>query len=195
MLRVRPRFHYLVHGFFMSHCKDMRMKYSSVLGLSMIALLTACGGGGGGYGTTAPVNNTPAAAFAPVPLSSSNGLIDTASVSSSSGTLTGVFVSTAAQNRTVYIYDADTGMTTPQCTTGNGCLPVWPAVTVAAGTTTTAPFGTVANGSVTQLTYEGHPLYTYTGDTAAGVANGQGVSNAFFAATATITTSTQVPTY
>jgi predicted lipoprotein with Yx(FWY)xxD motif len=58
------------------------------------------------------------------------------------------------------------------------CLAVWPAVTLPAGMTTptgTSGVGTLgtttANGP-TQVTVGGLPLYTYAGDSAPGVANG-----------------------
>ena len=44
--------------------------------------------------------------------------------------------------------------------------------------------GKGADGS-TQVTYNGHPLYTYSGDSAAGQANGQGIGGVWFAVTAT----------
>jgi predicted lipoprotein with Yx(FWY)xxD motif len=62
------------------------------------------------------------------------------------------------------------------------CATVWPAVTVPAGTTPTAGTGVTgtvaavmqANGT-DQVTYNGSPLYTFVGDTAAGEATGNGV--------------------
>jgi predicted lipoprotein with Yx(FWY)xxD motif len=185
--------------FFMSHCKDTRMKHLfSVFALSTIALLTACGGGGGGgYGSTSttPVNNTPASASSPTPFGTS-GLVDTASVSSSSGTLSNVFVTTT-DHHTIYIYNSDVGQAAPTCTAANSCLGFWPAV-IASGTVS-APFGTVQNSGMTQLTYQGRPLYTFVDDTTAGVANGQGstkgAATPFYAATASLSSMTTIPTY
>ena len=61
----------------------------------------------------------------------------------------------------------------------NGCIQVWPALTVPSGTTPTAGAGvsgklgtiTRQDGS-TQVTYNGLPLYFYQGDHAAGDTNG-----------------------
>ncbi len=80
---------------------------------------------------------------------------------------------------TLYIFDMDTpGTNTSACT--GGCLSTWPALTVPAGTTPTAASGitgqlgtfTRADGTGIQVTYNGHPLHFYSGDTKPGDANG-----------------------
>lgn len=60
----------------------------------------------------------------------------------------------------------------------SSCQIVWPPVTsggssVVAGSGLTGHLGTT--GSSQQVTYNGAPLYTYAGDTAAGQTNGQGL--------------------
>ncbi len=45
-----------------------------------------------------------------------------------------------------------------------------------------------ANGS--QLAYNGHPLYTYSGDSAPGQANGQGIGKVWFVAPTNLPAST-----
>jgi predicted lipoprotein with Yx(FWY)xxD motif len=58
------------------------------------------------------------------------------------------------------------------------CLAIWHPLTIAAGVT---PKGPVALGTVkrpegkTQVTYKGHPLYSFDGDKAPGQAKGQGI--------------------
>ncbi len=66
-----------------------------------------------------------------------------------------------------------------------GCLSAWPVVTVTAhGGLTKAPgvkgkLGRFKRGHFYQLTWNGHPLYTFTGDNGkSGVANGNGISPA-----------------
>jgi predicted lipoprotein with Yx(FWY)xxD motif len=81
---------------------------------------------------------------------------------------------------TVYWFGADHG-TTSACT--GACAVTWPPVTgtpqAAAGVSLTGKLGTITrSGGVKQATYNGHPLYTYTADTAPGQANGNNV-NAF----------------
>jgi predicted lipoprotein with Yx(FWY)xxD motif len=63
----------------------------------------------------------------------------------------------------------------------SSCASYWPPVigkaVAAAGTALPHGFGTIrrADGQ-TQATYDGHPLYTYTGDTAAGQVSGNGLN-------------------
>ncbi len=90
--------------------------------------------------------------------------------------LSGVTVLTSAKGFTLYWFAPDT-TTTSKC---NGtCAAYWPPVigTPSAGPGVTGKLGTIsrADGS-TQATYDGHPLYTYVGDTAAGQANGNNLN-------------------
>ena len=64
------------------------------------------------------------------------------------------------------------------------CLSVWPPLYVAAGGTITLPssasgtlssFTRAATGG-TQVSYDGHPLYYFGGDSAAGQTNGEGIA-------------------
>jgi predicted lipoprotein with Yx(FWY)xxD motif len=88
---------------------------------------------------------------------------------------------TDSQGRTVYLFEKDTGTTS---TCSGACATDWPPVTTkgkpTAGTGLTASeVGTTkrSDGSQ-QVTYNGHPLYRFSGDQNAGDVNGQGV-NAF----------------
>jgi predicted lipoprotein with Yx(FWY)xxD motif len=89
---------------------------------------------------------------------------------------------TTGKGFTVYAFEADKG-TMSACT--GACAAVWPPVTasgnritVAGGATMSLVAETTRSGGVHQLTYAGHPLYTFTGDTSPGTTNGQG-SEAF----------------
>jgi len=92
-------------------------------------------------------------------------------------TIAGVTVLTNSKGFTLYSFAPDTS-TTSKC---NGtCAQNWPPVTgqvTAAGVTGT--FSTIkrADGSV-QATFDGHPLYTFVGDTAPGQNKGNGLNAA-----------------
>ncbi|MFZ0178562.1 MAG: hypothetical protein WAL84_01650 [Candidatus Dormiibacterota bacterium] len=85
-------------------------------------------------------------------------------------------VLTDGKGRTVYLFTRDSG-TTSSCS--GGCISVWPPVTspstVQAGTGASAALlGTTSRGGgQMQVTYNGHPLYYYVGDTNPGDTNGE----------------------
>jgi predicted lipoprotein with Yx(FWY)xxD motif len=85
-------------------------------------------------------------------------------------------VLTNAKGFTVYSFAPDTA-TTSKCT--GACAQIWPPVTgpTTGGSGVTGKFATItrSDGSK-QATYNGHPLYTYTADTAPGQANGNGLN-------------------
>jgi predicted lipoprotein with Yx(FWY)xxD motif len=90
--------------------------------------------------------------------------------------LSGVTVLANSKGFTLYWFAPDTS-TTSVC---NGtCAAYWPPVigTPSAGPGATGRLGTIrrADGS-TQATYDGHPLYTYVGDTGPGQANGNNLN-------------------
>lgn len=122
-----------------------------------------------------------AAAAAPAPLSAVNSVHTVAAVNASATTqlktakIGGVTVLTNAKGFTLYWFAPDTS-TVSKC---NGvCAQVWPPVkgpATAAGVKGT--FGTIkrSDGSV-QATFNGHPLYAFTGDTTPGKAKGNGLN-------------------
>jgi predicted lipoprotein with Yx(FWY)xxD motif len=84
---------------------------------------------------------------------------------------------TGASGRAIYLWVADTGSTS-NCS--GSCAKAWPPVTTtgkpAAGSGVTASMlGTTKRSDGTeQVTYNGHPLYYFIADTAAGTTKGQG---------------------
>ena len=90
-------------------------------------------------------------------------------------TINGVSVVTNAQGFTLYSFAPDTA-TASKCT--GSCAQIWPPVTGAtAGQGVTGTVGTItrSDGSK-QVTYNGHPLYTYAADAAPGQARGNGLN-------------------
>jgi predicted lipoprotein with Yx(FWY)xxD motif len=121
--------------------------------------------------TSAPAGNARATGFASLGPATASGL--TLSLARGSQ---GIFV-IGPNGHSLYVFDSDHG-TTSACTTG--CAPTWPGL-AASGTVTTGPVvnkaevGT-ANGQVpNQVTYYGHLLYSFAGDSAPGQTNGIGI--------------------
>jgi predicted lipoprotein with Yx(FWY)xxD motif len=119
--------------------------------------------GGGLYGNAAPSKGS-------APASSGTAL---ALRSTSLGTIL-----TDARGFTLYAFEADKGATS-SCS--GACAMAWPPV-AASGTASQVGTGITSSlvGQITrtdgtrQLTYAGHPVYGFVGDTAAGSTNGQG---------------------
>jgi predicted lipoprotein with Yx(FWY)xxD motif len=83
------------------------------------------------------------------------------------------------QGRTLYLFEKDNG-TTSACT--GACASVWPAATATgtpgAGSGVDGSALATAAGQVPdQVTYHGHLLYRYSGDTAPGDVKGVGIPN------------------
>jgi len=88
--------------------------------------------------------------------------------------------------RTLYLFENDTSSSST-CT--GSCATTWPALPTsgsptAAGKATTSMLATTTrDDGTTQVTYNGHPLYLYSGDTAPGDANGESIGGIWFAVT------------
>jgi len=122
--------------------------------------------------TTPKSSSSPSAAgasSAPASASSSGTALKTA-------TIGGVTVLTNARGFTLYSFVPDTA-TKSNC--NGACATYWPPVkgpaTAGSGVTGTLTTITRSDGSM-QAAYDGHPLYTYAGDTAPGQAKGNGLN-------------------
>jgi len=91
-----------------------------------------------------------------------------------------------ASGLTLY-HDSSEAKGTIKCT--GACATLWPPLLIAAGAKPSAELGVKAAllgtikrpGGKVQITYNGMPLYLYSGDTKAGEANGEGVGGVWFA--------------
>jgi predicted lipoprotein with Yx(FWY)xxD motif len=140
------------------------------------ALAAGCGngngsssGGSGGYGSSSPT-------------SSPAGQSGVATVSATSTNLGTILVD--GSGRTLYLFEKDQP---DQSACAGACAAAWPVdqssgTPKAASGVKAALLGTIKRGDgSTQVTYNHHPLYYYSGDSQAGQHNGQGV-DAFGAA-------------
>ncbi len=169
--------------------KRLHLFFFSII---LVSLLAACGSSsatsGSSYGNTssnAPTPTPTTGAAASTPTSATAGaVLHTASATVNGKTVT---LLTDAKGMTLYYFQPDTA-TTSACT--GGCASLWPpylsSVAPAKGTLAgTLALQTNANGS--QVTYNGHPLYTYSGDTGPGQTNGEGIAQKWFVATNDLT--------
>lgn len=147
-------------------------------------LVAACSSGSSSTGAPAssapasssPASSSPAAgssssAAAPAGSASGSGSAVITTASSSGGT----FLTDGG--RAVYLWAKDgTGMSA--CS--GACAGAWPPVTTsgavtASGGAKAGDLGTITRPDGTrQVTYDGHPLYFFAGDSSAGMASGQG---------------------
>lgn len=141
------------------------MKRRIAFGLLPAAVALAAAG----CGTSSYSGTSGAAAARPAATSA------TASVATGRTTLGTVLVD--GRGRTLYLFEKDKGATS-SCY--GACASVWPPLTsakgVAAGGLPAARLGaTKRTDGTTEITYAGHPLYTYAGDAKPGQAHGQGL--------------------
>lgn len=96
-----------------------------------------------------------------------------------------------SQGMTLYYFDSD-ATDSASCT--GGCTGTWPAMlsngAPAVDGSLPGTLGVIADANGHQVTYNGHPLYTYSGDTAAGQANGDGIEGKWHAATPNVAQNT-----
>lgn len=153
-------------------------------GLLLALILAGCGsaGSGGIYGNN-PGNSTtnPTATTAATVTSAHDLPLNTAQVMVG-GTAKTVLVS--AGGFTLYYRTPDTASSV--CS--GGCAGAWPPILATSGspTSTATLSGTLAtltDANGTQVTYNGHPLYRYSGDQKPGDATGNKIANIWFVAT------------
>jgi predicted lipoprotein with Yx(FWY)xxD motif len=140
--------------------KNKRMLTLSVLGSASVAVVAA-GSGGSSYAAAG-------SAYAPA----KSGLAISAGHTKLGASLVD------AHGRSLYLFEKDKG-TKSSCT--GTCTSVWPplkapAKLVVGRGVSKAKIGlTKRHDGKTQVTYGGHPLYTYAGDTKPGDVRGQGL--------------------
>jgi predicted lipoprotein with Yx(FWY)xxD motif len=145
------------------------VKFAAPLAVALLAA-AACSSSGSSSGS-ASSGTSPSAAASAASGSASSTMITT---KTSSG---GSFLTNSA-GRAIYLFVADS---TGKSTCDGACASAWPPV-IAAGQPTAAggaqatDLGTITRSDGTkQVTYNGHPLYYFSGDTGPGTDKGQGI--------------------
>jgi predicted lipoprotein with Yx(FWY)xxD motif len=140
---------------------------AAAVGVATLALAVAgCGSSGG---------RQPAGYGAPTPSAAASGSSGEASIALASSTLGKILVDSKGQ--TLYLFQADKG-TASMC--NGACASAWPPLTttgkpIAGPGLSAAKLGTTnRSDGRTEVTYNGHPLYTFVGDIAPGQTTGQG---------------------
>ncbi len=144
--------------------KKARIGIGSVTAIAAVAtVVAACGGSSSSVSSAA--GNAPASAKA-------GAAVSVATASSSAGTYL-----VGASGRPLYLWVADSHN---KSVCGGACAVAWPPLTtksaaVAATGVTMSQLGTTTRSDgVKQVTYDGHPLYYFAGDTSKGSFTGQG---------------------
>jgi predicted lipoprotein with Yx(FWY)xxD motif len=144
----------------MTGCRIIRLLAPVALAAAGALTVAACGGGDQAPGRLAAKPST-----------------RQATVSVASSKLGRLLVD--SHGRTLYLFEADAGMTS-SCF--GGCATAWPPLrtgdkpTVADGAHASLVATIARPDGGREVTYHGHPLYLYAGDTEPGQVNGQGVS-------------------
>ncbi|HWM95698.1 MAG TPA: hypothetical protein VNO54_01465 [Streptosporangiaceae bacterium] len=146
----------------------MRNRWLASAGLAAVTLIVAaCGGSSAGSGGA---SGTPSSAATAASSPASSGTtLKTAKIG-------GATVLTNAGGFTLYWFAPDTPA---KSNCSGSCATFWPPVKgpSAPGPGITGKLGTITRSDGTaQATYNGHPLYTYVGDTAPGQAKGNGLN-------------------
>ena len=145
----------------LTRLNPLRMLLALLAVAAAAAVLAACSSSG-------PSSSSGGSSSGGSPAAAAAGGLKTA-------TIGGATVLTSASGFTLYSFAPDTS-TTSNC---NGtCAQNWPPVTgPATASGVTGTFGTIkrSDGS-TQATFDGHPLYTFAGDTAPGQNKGNGLT-------------------
>jgi predicted lipoprotein with Yx(FWY)xxD motif len=140
--------------------------FAAAAGIGSLALLlTACGGSSGTSSTSTSAPASTSTANPAAQPSSALGVTPGSTVLHVQKSAIG-YVLAMGNGQVLYTYDKDTKGAAPACT--DACAQTWipvagkkPAISPA--DTGLGTLGTVTNGRVTQITYNGLPLYSYKG--------------------------------
>jgi predicted lipoprotein with Yx(FWY)xxD motif len=154
-----------------------------VLGLVLVMAASSCGGTTSSGSTPTTATTAPTTAPTPTPTTASTFTVQTAQATVNGKTIT---ILINAQGRTLYYFTPDTASKTV-CT--GSCAQTWPPLLFTgtgkptASTALPGELEVYKNANGNQVIYNDHPLYTYSGDSAAGQTKGEGLFGKWFVAT------------
>ena len=138
--------------------------------VAVVLLVAACG--------SSKSSSSSKASSAPAPTKAASSSGTAVTISTKKGPM-GTYL-TDSSGRALYLWMADTK---DKSSCSAACAKVWPPLTTAAapkaaGSVAASDLGTVTRADGTmEITYKGHPLYYYAGDTGPATTKGQGSSN------------------
>lgn len=179
----------------MNRWKSARFRVGGLAAVAAVALTVAACGSSSGSNSSAASSGSQASGSSGTAASSSNGYAGSSSSSgsntssSSSGSTLAISTAkgpdgvhlTGESGKALYLWVADSN---GKSVCSGACAQAWPPVTVksmpkASGGVVSSDLGTISRSNGTkQVTYKGHPLYYYIGDSHSGQVTGQG-SNGF----------------
>ena len=141
----------------------MRLSIIGSIAAAAALLIAGCGGGGSNNSSTSTPAKSP----------SGTALVNSANTASLGDIVVG------PTGHTLYLFRKDTG---PNSTCSGACAAEWPPLTTGGKVTSSGGVSMSALKTVRrsdgkmQVTFNGHPLYYYAGDSSPGQANGQGLN-------------------
>jgi predicted lipoprotein with Yx(FWY)xxD motif len=164
---------------------------------TLVILLAACGSSTTGSGTAQ--NTTPATSGGgygggsygrggTTPTASSSGSLIKTATATVKGTSQTIL--TNSQGLTLYYRTSDVP---PSTVCSGGCAGAWPPLVMSgsgvptSATSLSGKLTVVADANGNQVEYNGHPLYTYSGDTGPGQTAGEGVGGIWHVCTPSLT--------
>jgi predicted lipoprotein with Yx(FWY)xxD motif len=158
------------------------LPFASTAGIAVLLVLAACSAPAGAGSSSASASESAAASASGSEAAGTTYTVKIAHTSAGDALV-------GEDGKTLYFFAKDTNGTIA-CT--GSCTGTWPPFALDSGEKTAAGAGVNASwlatvmrpDGKTQVTYNGHPLYYFASDTAAGDAKGNGYGGVWFIATA-----------
>lgn len=162
-----------------------------IAAMIVMLLVSACGSSTTTGSSSTSTQNAPTATQVPATPTQASTTTSSAVIKTATATVNGKSetILTNSQGITLYYFTADSA-TTAACATG--CTSTWPPLLYSgsgsptSATTLSGTLTAVSNANGKQVSYNSHFLYTFSGDTAPGQTNGEGIAGKWFVATTSL---------